>query len=366
MAPAGPSGNPRAVSEASAPVAAASLSAPTRGTPPRPTFYTVADHRFFVGVVALLNSLRIAGNDGELVVLDCGLRRDQRARLEPHATLVAAPPEIARNPYLVKPYPHLLRPSGVVVLIDSDVIVTGSLAEIVQHAEAGRIAIYPEVEGSIVRERWIAEWSDVFGLQSPLRRERYRAAGFVAFSASRWPNLLPRWWDLTQVIPSEATMQCGAAFDSPYWGADMDALNALLMSEIDAGAVLELPFLDAPREWWLRQVRVRDAESLACTLDGTAPAMLHYLGRPKPWHAASWMRVRGSAFEQLLPRVLVRPDVPLRLSPDEVPLWLRPTLSGRSTLRGLALVNSAARDVARRAPKPVQAGLAAARARLIG
>jgi hypothetical protein len=348
------------------PSAAASSRVTADDRSSRPTFYTVADDRFFVGVVALLNSLRIAGNEGELVVLDCGLRRDQRRRLEPHVTLVAAPPEVGTNPYLVKPYPYLLDPVGVVVLIDSDVIVTGSLDAVVDQARTGRICIYPEVDGSVVRNRWNARWSEVFALKSPLRQEPYRAAGFVAFSASRWPSLLPRWWELTLRIPSEGTMQRGAPFDSPFWGADMDALNALLMSEVERDAVLELPFLDAPREWWLRQVRVVDPTSLACSLDGTAPVMLHYLGRPKPWQAKAWMRVRGSAFERLLPRVLLASDVPLRLAPDDLPLWLRPTRLGRSTLDGLALGNSAARELVHRTPTPVRVSVSSLRARLTG
>ena len=35
------------------------------------------DHRFFLGTVALLNSLRLTGNVGELVVLDAGLTAER-------------------------------------------------------------------------------------------------------------------------------------------------------------------------------------------------------------------------------------------------------------------------------------------------
>jgi hypothetical protein len=52
----------------------------------------------FAGLVPLLNSLRLAGNKGPLVVLDVGLRDAQRARLEPHVAIVRIPerPEAPR------------------------------------------------------------------------------------------------------------------------------------------------------------------------------------------------------------------------------------------------------------------------------
>ena len=46
------------------------------------TYFTVSTHRFFLGTVALLNSLRLTGNAGELVVLDAGLTPDERELLE--------------------------------------------------------------------------------------------------------------------------------------------------------------------------------------------------------------------------------------------------------------------------------------------
>jgi hypothetical protein len=68
------------------------------------TFYAAANSRFFVGAVALLNSLRLSGNGGELVILDVGLEPSQRRLLEPHVRIVDVPAEVASRPYLVKPY----------------------------------------------------------------------------------------------------------------------------------------------------------------------------------------------------------------------------------------------------------------------
>jgi hypothetical protein len=91
------------------------------------TYYTVADHGFFLGAVALLNSLRLTRNAGRVVVLDAGLTPEERDVLADHATVVTPPRRITGNPVLMKPYAHFLEPSGIVVVIDSDIIVTGSL-----------------------------------------------------------------------------------------------------------------------------------------------------------------------------------------------------------------------------------------------
>ena len=56
------------------------------------TYYTIANAPFFPGLVALLNSLRLSGNAGELVVLDRGLEEEQRELLEPHAPLSSSRP----------------------------------------------------------------------------------------------------------------------------------------------------------------------------------------------------------------------------------------------------------------------------------
>src|ERR671928_510778 len=89
--------------------------------PTGPTYYTIATAPFFPGLVALLNSLRLSGNDGELVVLDRGLQPGQRARLERHARVVDLPSDEGAHPQFLKAYAHVLEPRGVVVVIDSDI-----------------------------------------------------------------------------------------------------------------------------------------------------------------------------------------------------------------------------------------------------
>ena len=45
-------------------------------TPAR--FYCVADERYFLGAVGMINSLRLQGHAEPIHVLDCGLRPGQR------------------------------------------------------------------------------------------------------------------------------------------------------------------------------------------------------------------------------------------------------------------------------------------------
>lgn len=111
-------------------------------TTPAVTYFTVSTHRFFLGTVALLNSLRLTGNVGELVVLDAGLTQSERELLSAHATVFAPPKTMEIHPVVMKTYAHLTRPSGTVVVIDSDMIVTGSLDHVVRSLErAGSVHI---------------------------------------------------------------------------------------------------------------------------------------------------------------------------------------------------------------------------------
>ena len=89
-------------------------------------FYCVADERYFLGAVGMINSLRVLGHDEPVFVLDCGLTDEQRELLAPHATLVAAPRDAP--PWLLKTIAPLRHPAEVMVLIDADIIVTRSLA----------------------------------------------------------------------------------------------------------------------------------------------------------------------------------------------------------------------------------------------
>src|SRR6185437_15799363 len=72
-------------------------------------FYAVANEPHFLGLVALLNSLRLQGHGDPLLVADCGLAGWQRELLVPHAEVVEADRGIP--PYLLKPVLPRARPT---------------------------------------------------------------------------------------------------------------------------------------------------------------------------------------------------------------------------------------------------------------
>jgi hypothetical protein len=296
---------------------------------PRPqsyAFFTVCSSRYFPGLIALLNSLRLTGHSGPLFVLDVDLRPEQRMRLEGHCTLVRLDTEEGINPLLLKGYPEAIEVDDVAVIIDNDVIVTGSLMPAVELAQAGQICVYADADD----DRWFSEWQHLFSLSAPPRRQTYVNSGFIVFSTRHWPTLLGRWRELSEAIPTRATRAGGAEKGTPFWDGDQDALNALLMSEISAEAIHLLPRDEAPTHPRDRAVvTIQDERGLICTCRGTRTVMLHAAGDPKPWQVRRSALTRDDCFARLLPRVLFADDVTLRASKRDVPLGYRPGWTGR-------------------------------------
>jgi hypothetical protein len=289
------------------------------------TYFTTSDSRYFPGTVALVNSLRLTGNRGGVVVFDLGLTDDQRHRLSTIATVQA--PASPRD-FSPKVLPSSAATSGAIVVIDSDMLVVASLGELLQEAERGRIVLFPDPD-----KRWFEEWSVGFALQAPLRHERYANSGFVAFSAGHWPQLLERWTEANSRLPRERSTRA----EDPFRDVDQDALNAVLMSEFPAGAVLMQPDWAQAHPDALLRVEVVDEHDLTCTDGPHRVTILHHSLVPKGWDRLGWQRDFRQAYLRLLPRVLFASDVPLRLETDEVPLWLRPTVPGRIALRALTV-----------------------------
>lgn len=327
------------------------------------TFCTLADERYFPGAACLVNSLRLTGNTGEIVLLDVGLATRQRERLEPHVRLVDPPADLRDEPMLYKSFPHLLELNGTVVVIDSDMIVTRSLDPVLERVQAGAVCLFADIAEQ--RDRFIPEWQEVFQLTAPLRTgQHYLNAGFIALSTDHWPDLLRRYWETCRLIPHGAGMAAGAAYHQPFWAGDQDAINALLMSEIASEAITELPEAEGPSADLLTDVSIVDEDTLACSLHGHRPYLLHYWGGPKPWQPQAWMRVRRNAYVKLMPRVLLAPDVPVRMTSDELPPWLRPGPLGAVELGALDAMNATARAMVQRAPRRAKRTLGRLRDRL--
>jgi hypothetical protein len=320
---------------------------------------------YLPGTLALIDSLRLTGFEGGVTVLDTGLEDHERATLERRASVRRLPGDPSVHAVLRKPRLHELDPEGVIIVVDSDMIVTRSLEHIVAQAEAGKICLFPDHPST--GERAFPVWETTFELNAPLRTRRHLNTGFVAFSVEHWPDLLRRWDEACRRIPPDEVFvpvmhePAATRFASrPFWGGDQDALNAILMSEIPEAAIAQQPEDEEVYPETMTQVEVVDEATLECRYRGGSPVVLHYVLSPKPWQPSSRPRVRADAYVRLLRRLLADdPD-----TPADLPRWLQPGARGDAALRGLDLLNGgklaaekAARAGTRALPGPVRAAL---------
>jgi hypothetical protein len=290
-------------------------------------FLASADSRFFVGAVAMLNSLRLSGHSYPAFVVDLGFSPDQRKRIEASAQLLTLPPESqGMCPPFTKITADLFWSDGVVVLLDSDMIVTAPLDDLTEQAAAGRIAVHPDHEMNNGRQ--FPDWVETFGLEGPLRPQQYVNTAPVAVSLDRWPAFLDRWRRACLRLPDN--WMTGAAPHCVF--GDQDALNAVLMSEIPADALWVGSQGRTVHADGLSDVEVVDARTLSCRYRGGSPLLLHYGLSPKVWEQPAWSRVRpDDAYLRLLPRVLFADDLDVRARLGEVPVWLWPRGVGYAT-----------------------------------
>ena len=144
-----------------------------------------------------------------------------------------------------------------------------------------------------------------------------------------------RWWEAAQRVPFEATAAGGARHDSPLCDSDQDVFNALLMSEVPDG-VVTVGAQEASDA--LAHVEIRDAGRLECVHRGRR-ALVCTTRRGSRARCCASNRTHSSG---LLPRVLLGRDVLLRLSPDDVPPWLRGDARARAYLLAAVTVNRVA------------------------
>jgi len=281
-------------------------------------FYCVAEDRYFPGVVAMLNSLRLVGHAEPAFVLDCGLTRAQRDLLAPHATLVDSPHDTP--PWLLKTVAPLLHPAEVTVLVDADLVVTRPLTELAEEAAGGRTVAF-----RASYERFFREWGELLDLGSVSRRPYLCTALVLAGgeegrqtmrlfdeAQKRIPDLDDNWADGRREFFEKA-----ATF--PFSALDQDVFNAVLSSShVGDERVTALDHRLAP-EPPFAGLELIDAGSLRCAYrDGTQPHALHSLG-PKPWIAA----VRETIYSRLLVRLLTGPGIEIRVPESELALRLR-------------------------------------------
>lgn len=276
-------------------------------------FYITADSRHFLGLVALVNSLRLLGHDEPIYVGDCGLDGSQRHRLAEHVTII--PTNGARAPHLAKMVAPLTHPADVMVSMDADIIVTNSLASLIEDARPGRVVAFADRVTDRV-DRFGEEWSELLGI-GPLTRRPYINSGIVIAERELASDLYRRLAVGCDHVEVERSVIANGAADYPFYYLDQDVLNALLGTlPSEVLDVHDYPLSPFPPFTGLKVV---DESSLTCAYeDGVEPFALHHIAS-KPWMAST----RWSVYSRLLSRLLLGSDVAVPLRRDELPLRLR-------------------------------------------
>jgi hypothetical protein len=275
--------------------------------------YFLADRRYFLGAVALVNSLRLAGQREPIVMLDCGLTASQRRLLEQEVTPVetTAADHVAL-PFLLRAKAPLHSPAETMVLLDADIVVTRSLELVFRLAETGKVVAFEDA----LPGRHCPAWQEELGLPE-LRRQPYVNAGFLALSGESGLTLLRQLDGFLPLTDVSRSFWGKGDADDPFFFLDQDVVNGLLAGSFDRSDVVVLPHRLAPHPPF--SSLVCDEASARCRYpDGEEPFLLHHVIR-KPWLDPT----PANPYTTLLTRFLLESDVPIRLAPRDLPLHLR-------------------------------------------
>ena len=276
---------------------------------PKAAFYCVADERYFLGAVAMINSLRHHGHDEPIYLLDCGLSAAQRALVAAEVTIVDAPDETP--PYLLKTIVPLRHPAEVMVLIDADMIVTRPLAELIEVAAAGRVVAFENNS-----DRHVAAWGELLDL-GPLRHGTYVSSGFAALGGDFGAEVLALLGDRQRRVDFSETFYGRNHPEYPFLYPEQDVLNAILYS-FDAARTLALEHRLAPNQPFAG-LSIRAGEGRVAYEDGSEPYLLHHFLK-KPWLEPMYHGI----YSQLLVRMVLADDAAIRLDAGQLPLRMRP------------------------------------------
>jgi hypothetical protein len=277
---------------------------------PSAAFYCVADSRYFLGAVGLVNSLRALGHDEPIHLTDCGLTRAQRELLAPAVELVEAPPDTP--PALLKTVGPNRRPADVIVQLDTDLLVTRHLGGLIETAAAGNLVAFENKS-----DRWVPEWADLLDL-GELRRQHYLDFAALAMHATIAEEVQPLIEDRQGRIDFEQTYWGRQVPDYPLLYADQDVMNAIVAARVDAERTVILEGRLAPVPPF-PGLRVTDEADLVCTYeDGERPYVVHH-HIVKPWLVPT----EDGVYSRLLRRLLVGEDLAVRVPIEEVPLRFR-------------------------------------------
>src|SRR5688572_21484294 len=273
-------------------------------------FYCVADERYFLGAVAMINSLRVVGHGEPVYVLDCGLTAAQRELLSPHATLVEAP--VDAPPWLLKTIAPLRHPADVIVLIDADIVLTRPLGDLVARAAEPRVVA---VENDM--DRFVPEWGELLGL-GPVRRQPYVSSGLVVAGQPLAGEVLGMMDELQDRVDFDNTFWRANVSDYAFLYGDQDVFNAILAASFERDALVALPNDLAPNPPFTGLRVVDPARLRVARRDGSEPYALHHY-TVKPWLEPT----HHGVYSQLLRRLLIAEDVVVKVDQADIPRRFR-------------------------------------------
>jgi hypothetical protein len=260
--------------------------------------------------VAMINSLRLLGHGEPIYLLDHGLTREQRDLLAPEIKRVAA--QRAAPPWLLKTVAPLAHPAEVMVLIDADIIVTRPLSELIERARDGKVIAF---ENDV--DRFFPDWGELLDL-GPVRRGPYVCSGLVLAGGEAGSHVLGLMDDRQRRVDVELGYFGSNLAGYPFTYPEQDVLNAILASRAEPDQVVALDYRLAPMPPF-KGLELIDEGLLRCAYaDGTAPYAVHHFGA-KPWLEPT----HHGVYSRLLRRLLISPDVAIRVPQDELPLRLR-------------------------------------------
>ena len=281
-------------------------------------FYCVCDSSHFVGLVALINSLRLCAHGDPVVVLDCGLTIQQRKVVERAATVIPAPADL-RAPQLGKWVAPRELPAPLMVLLDVDMIVVRSLRPVLRLAQTGVAVAFADEKP----DRFHPGWAEAVGVPQ-LNKATYVNAGFLVLPETSGKPLLEGVKRLQSRVDLSRSRGLGkGGWGDPFYLPDQDTWNAVL-GTLPEGRVCALDRDLAPAQPFTG-VRLIDAQALRCRYDdGRSPYLLHH------WGAEPWLvRTPESVYTTLLLRLVRGSGLHLRIPKAQLPRWLRGPLARR-------------------------------------
>ncbi|MCD6016722.1 MAG: hypothetical protein K0R41_212 [Geminicoccaceae bacterium] len=277
---------------------------------PALAYYCIADERYFLGAVGLVNSLRLLGHDEPVHLLDCGLTDAQRRLLEPQVALVSGASDTP--PWLLKTAAPLERPAEVMVLLDTDLVVTRPLAGLIERAREGRVVAFRNPV-----DRFVAEWGELLNLGTA-RRQHYLSSAAICLDRALGTKVLGLMEARQHLVDFELTHWRQGPPDYPFTYADQDIFNAVLATRVEPDRIVALDQRLAPTPPF-RDLSLVDERTLRCAYaDAVEPYLVHH-HVVKPWLEPT----HHGVYSQLLRRLLIADDVAIRIPERQVPAHLR-------------------------------------------